>query len=64
MTLLNGEETKRVCPYCDEETEGGSQFCKPCEVTFIKCTSCEGLVATDVKVCPHCGAAVCIPEGD
>lgn len=61
-TKKDEKQKGRPCPYCEDETEGGTMFCQPCQVTFVECPSCNGLVATGVKICPHCGVVITVKK--
>jgi membrane protease subunit (stomatin/prohibitin family) len=57
--ILN--ETKILCPNCNEENPTNAKFCIGCGETLEKpkksCPSCNAVITGNAKFCPECGAS-------
>jgi len=45
-----------LCPYCNYTISCEMSFCKKCEIEFVICEKCKGLIRKGADICPHCGA--------
>ena len=53
----NEKQTKRHCPFCDEEIyQLNLPICSACHTAIIYCAVCHEPLPKNQKTCPKCGA--------